>query len=140
MHCTSAIMVTFYSTILGAVPLTNMIRPPSPGISSVTGLLLSHATLLRPGSQSDARPCIALIRETHKFITKKAGDFLTTKCKNATQRNVRIRSESILALCCVLTRRRRNATHCLASYCKLAFTVLHINELMATSNNITARI
>ena len=24
---------------------------------------------LKAGSQSDARPCIALIRETHKFIT-----------------------------------------------------------------------
>ena len=27
---------------------------------------------LKGGSQSDARPCVALIRETHKFITKKS--------------------------------------------------------------------
>ena len=28
---------------------------------------------LKAGSQSDARPCVALIRKTHKFITKKGG-------------------------------------------------------------------
>ena len=25
---------------------------------------------IKAGSQSDAKPCVALIRETHKFITK----------------------------------------------------------------------
>ena len=34
----------------------------------------------KAGSQSDARQCIALIRETHKFIT---GDFLTIRHNNA---------------------------------------------------------
>ena len=28
---------------------------------------------LKAGSQSDTRPCVALICETHKFITKKLG-------------------------------------------------------------------
>ena len=28
---------------------------------------------LKADSQSDARPCVTLIRETHKFITKKVG-------------------------------------------------------------------
>ena len=56
---------------------------------------------LKPGSQSDARPCIAFTRETHKFIISKVGDFLTTGCKNAMQRNARIGSKSILALCYV---------------------------------------
>ena len=30
-------------------------------------------TALKASSQSDARPCVALIREMHKFITKKVG-------------------------------------------------------------------
>ena len=33
---------------------------------------------LKAGSQSDARSLVALIRETHKFITKKVRSFLTT--------------------------------------------------------------
>ena len=59
--------------------------------------------LVKAGSQSDARPCIALIRETHKFITKKGRGFLTTRRKNATQGDARIGSESILASCYVST-------------------------------------
>ena len=58
---------------------------------------------LKASSQSDARPCVELIRETHKLITKKGGGFLTTRHKNATQGNARIGSDSILASCCVLT-------------------------------------
>ena len=58
---------------------------------------------LKTGSQSDTRLCVALIREMHKFITKKVGGFLTTRRKNATQGNARIGSESILASCCVST-------------------------------------
>ena len=58
---------------------------------------------VKAGSQSDARPCVALIHETHKFITKKVGGFLTTRCKNATQGNARIGSESILVSYCVST-------------------------------------
>ena len=64
---------------------------------------LQSTTTLKASSQSDARPCIALIRETHKYITKKVGGFLTTRRKNATQANVRIGSESILASCYVST-------------------------------------
>ena len=55
------------------------------------------------GSQSDARPCVVLIRETHKFITEKIGGFLTTRCKNVMQGNATIGSKSILASCCVST-------------------------------------
>ena len=40
---------------------------------------------LKAGSQSDTRSCVALIHEMHKCITKKVGDFLTTRRKNATQ-------------------------------------------------------
>ena len=58
---------------------------------------------VKAGSQSDTRPYVALICETHKFITKKVGGFLTTRRKNATQGNARIGSESILASCCVST-------------------------------------
>ena len=39
--------------------------------------------LIKAGSQSDATPCIALIRETHKFVIKKVGNFLMTRHKNA---------------------------------------------------------
>ena len=62
-------------------------------------LSLAHGpqSALKAGSQSDARPCVALIRETHKFITKKVGDFLTLRRKNATQGSARIEHESILA-------------------------------------------
>ena len=58
---------------------------------------------VKASSQSDARPCVALIREMHKFITKKFGGFLTTWYKNAMQGNARIGSESILVSCCVST-------------------------------------
>ena len=42
------------------------------------------------GSQSDARPCVPLIRETHKFITKKVLDDQTQEhnageCKDRTR-------------------------------------------------------
>ena len=48
---------------------------------------------LRAGSQSDARPCVTLIRETHKFITKKSRGFLDhlTQERNAGKRKDRIR-------------------------------------------------
>ena len=58
------------------------------------------ATTVKAGSQSDARPCVALIRETH---IQKVRDFLTIRRKNATQGNARIGSESILASCFVST-------------------------------------
>ena len=58
---------------------------------------------VKAGSQSDARPCVALIHETHKFITKTVGDFLTTRRKNAVQRNARKGTESILVSCCIST-------------------------------------
>ena len=59
--------------------------------------------IIKAGSQSDARPCVALIHETHKFITKIVGSFLMTRRKNATQGNARIGSESILASYCIST-------------------------------------
>ena len=37
-----------------------------------------NVTKIKVGSQSDARPCVALICETQNFITKKVGGFLTT--------------------------------------------------------------
>ena len=66
-------------------------------------LIMSIGLTIKAGSQRDARPCVALIRETHKFITKKSRGFLTTRRTNVTQGNARIGSESILALCCVST-------------------------------------
>ena len=58
---------------------------------------------IKAGSQSDARPCIVLFCETHKFITKKVRSFLMTRRKNTMQGNARIGSESILASCCIST-------------------------------------
>ena len=63
----------------------------------------AHTGTIKAGSQSDARPCVALIREAHKFITKESQGFLTTRRKNATQGNAKIGFESILALCCIST-------------------------------------
>ena len=71
---------------------------------------------IKAGSQSDARPCVALIRETHKFITKKVGDFLTTRRKNVTQGSARIGPESILASYCVFTSVEAKATQRNALY------------------------
>ena len=82
---------------------------------------------LKASSQSDATPCIALIRETHKFVTEKVGGFLTTRRKNATRGNARIGSKSILMSCCFLRASmqiRHNATHCLASYCEPALRAM----------------
>ena len=67
------------------------------------GKILQMSTWLKAGSQSDARPRVALICETHKFITIRVGGFLTIRRKNATQGNTRIESESILASYCVST-------------------------------------
>ena len=52
-----------------------------------------HYKRIKAGSQSDARPCVALIRETHKFITKKSREFLDdlTQEHNAGERKDRIR-------------------------------------------------
>ena len=44
---------------------------------------------INAGSQSDARPCIALIHETHKFTPKKSRGSLTTK-RNAGEHKDRI--------------------------------------------------
>ena len=71
---------------------------------------------IKAGSQSDARPCIALTRETQKFITKKIGDFLMIRCKNAAQGNARIGSESILVLRCVSTSVDVKAMQCNALF------------------------
>ena len=70
---------------------------------------------LKASSQSYTRPCIALIRELHKFITKKSG-FLTTKRKITTQENARIGSESILVSCCVSTSVDAKMTQCNALF------------------------
>ena len=71
---------------------------------------------LKPGSQSDAIPCIVLIHEMHKFIIKKVGDFLTTRHKVAVQGNTRIASESILASCYISTSVDAKATQCNALF------------------------
>ena len=48
--------------------------------------------IIQAGSQSDARPCVALIRETHKFIAKKSRGFLDDQTLeyNAGERKDRI--------------------------------------------------
>ena len=69
----------------------------------ICGVWYVYNYVVKAGSQSDAKPCVALVRETHKFITKKVGGFLTTRHKNATQGNTRIGAESILASYCVST-------------------------------------
>ena len=52
-----------------------------------------------------------------------------TRCKNATQENARIESESILALYCVATSVNTKATHCVASYyCEPTLTVYMNNQ------------
>ena len=58
---------------------------------------------VKASSQSVVRPCVMLIRETHKFITKKIRGLLMTRCKNTMQGNARIGSKSILASCCIST-------------------------------------
>ena len=62
------------------------------------------------GSQCDARPCVALICETQIFRIKNLSDFFAIRCKDATQRNARMGSNSILALCCVATSVNAKAT------------------------------
>ena len=86
--------------------------------------VMPYYAILKAGSKSDTRPCVALIRKMQKIITKKVGGFLTTRRKNATQGNARIGSESILASCCVSTSvdNTCNVTHCLASYYEPAFS------------------
>ena len=102
----------------------NLYRKISPKCVWFEGFKLLRAlrvryliAFLKAGSQSDARPGVALIRETHKFITKKVGDFLTTRHKNATQGSARIGSESILALYCVSTSVDAKATQRNALIC-----------------------
>ena len=73
---------------------------------------------IKAGSQSDARPCVALIRG-------KSWDFLTTRRKNATQGSARIGPESILASYCVSTSVEAKATQRNALYCEPAFTRVH---------------
>ena len=76
---------------------------PSAIYAHVAALEFAYASCFKADSQSDARPYVALIREMHKFITKKVGGFLSTRHKNAMQGNARIGSESILVSCCVST-------------------------------------
>ena len=94
-------------------------------------LLLDGKCRIKADSQSDARHCVTLICEIHKFFTKKrrgGGGFLTTRCKNAMQRNAWIGSESILASCYISTSinaktMQSNALFKLASYCEPALIV-----------------
>ena len=69
----------------------------------------------KAGSQCDARPCIVLICETQIFLIKNFnGDQTqgrnTKERKDATQRNARIGSESILALQCIAASVNAKAT------------------------------
>ena len=68
---------------------------------------------------------LALIRETHKFITKKFGGFLDdqTQERNAGERKDRIQVYPSVVLRFYKRRREddKNATRCLASYCEPAF-------------------
>ena len=86
-------------------------------IDAVKIVSVDHMLTLKAGSQSDTRHCVTLIREMHKFITKKAGDFLMTSRKNATQGSARIGPESILASYCVSTSVDAKATQRNALFC-----------------------
>ena len=60
------------------------------------GGCVHDSSRLKAGSQSDARPCVTLIRKMHKFIAKKVGGFLTIRRKNTTQKhNARGRKDRI---------------------------------------------
>ena len=76
----------------------------------MAALRLKHVGL-KAGSQSDARPCVALIRETHKFITKKSG-FLDdqTQERNTGERKDRIRVYPSVVLRFNKRRREDDAT------------------------------
>ena len=67
---------------------------------------------VKAGSQSDAKPCVALIRETHKFITKKSREFLDdqTQERNAGERKGRIRIYPSVVLRFYKRRRKDDAT------------------------------
>ena len=73
---------------------------------------LQSTTTLKAGSQSDARPCIVLIRETHKYITKKVGGFLDNQMqeRNAGKCKDRIRVYPSIVLCFYKRRHEDNAT------------------------------
>ena len=66
----------------------------------------------KTGSQSDARPCIVLIRETHEFIIKKSRGFLDDlkqEC-NTGERKDRIRVYPSVVLRFYKRRREDDAT------------------------------
>ena len=65
---------------------------------------------LKASSLSDARPCVALIHEMQNSIIKIFSHFLVIRHKNATWRNARIESKSILASCCAATSVNTKAT------------------------------
>ena len=83
---------------------------------------------VKVGSQCDGRPCIALICEKQNFLIRKFSDFLAIRHKDATQRNTRIESESILASDCVAT--SVNAMHGIASYCEPTLKLFYNNIIM----------
>ena len=92
---------------------------------------------IKAGSQSDAIPCVALICETHKFITKKGQGFLMTRRKITTQGNARMGSESILVSCCVLTSvdaktMQRNALFNVVLWTGLYYSLLYNNYVLVT--------
>ena len=87
---------------------------------------LNSEMRLKVGSQSDTRTCVALIRETHKFITKKGGGGVLddqTQERNAGERKDRIRFYPSVVSRFYRRRSEDDATHCLASYCEPALRV-----------------
>ena len=62
---------------------------------------------LKPGSEYDARVCIAKCEKYSSF-----SEFFVTRHKNVTQRNVWIESESILALLCITMSVNAKAMQC----------------------------
>ena len=78
-------------------------------------------TGLKASSQSDATPCVALIREMYKFIIKGFLDDQTQE-RNAGESKDRARVYPSVVLRFYKRRRRRcNAMHYFGSYCEPAF-------------------
>lgn len=103
---------------------------------NITRCSASYCQLAFTRKNIDARPCAALIRETHKFISYQfIRDSLTTRRKNTAQGNARIQSESILArVAFVQVSKRRRRKQLLVSQCDQVYPVQRIGHLPNSAN------
>ena len=96
---------------------------------------------IRPGSQYDARHLRCIVSSLRNVIIFKFSQFFMTRRKSATQRNVRIESESILALLYVVTSinakaTQRNTRPCVIFWTSLKPTLLLRHTLWLVLTNI----